>query len=294
MYNEEYEQLKVANRRRLLGAIIVVSFSAILLISALNRHNDADKAQPNVEIATVEQQNIDNSFVNPPEEEFIASEAFSEISSVENPTKETIKLENNINQTEEIPNIQPETTTSTEVTAPPANIKQSETKTTEVKEIKEAKKVEKPKEVATNKTKVDNTQNKKTETKKVAEQNKQDNKATAKKTNKEENKTASNKNTKNTEKKLTPQEILNGKAGNTVNDPTHLVIQAGAFMNRGQAETQRAKLAQQGIVSQIHSAKTSKGDVYRVRIGPFSSKQEAQKTLDNIHSKGFDGILVTK
>lgn len=275
MYNEEYEQLKVANRRRLLGAIIVVSFSAILLISALNRHNDADKAQPNVEIATVEQQNIDNSFVNPPEEEFIASEAFSEISSVENPTKETIKLENNINQTEEIPNIQPETTTSTEVTAPPANIKQPETKTTEVKEIKEAKKVEKPKEVATNKTKVDNTQNKKTETKKVAEQSKQN------------DKTASN-------KKLTPQEILNGKAGNTVNDSTHLVIQAGAFMNRGQAETQRAKLAQQGIVSQIHSAKTSKGDVYRVRIGPFSSRQEAQKTLDNIHSKGFDGILVTK
>ncbi len=95
--------------------------------------------------------------------------------------------------------------------------------------------------------------------------------------------------------KLTPQEILDGKAGKTAAAPSTksgALIQAGAFVNAQQAETQRNNLAKIGINAKVYRATTAKGEVYRVRIGPFASNEEARRTLDKVKANGFDGILV--
>ncbi|MDO5687396.1 MAG: SPOR domain-containing protein [Neisseria sp.] len=101
-------------------------------------------------------------------------------------------------------------------------------------------------------------------------------------------------------KKLSPQEILDGKAGKTKAQPTTVrntvgsMIQAGAFTSAQQAEVQRERLAKIGIQSKVYRADTAKGEVYRVRIGPIASDAEAQSTLNTLQRNGFDGIVIRK
>ncbi len=57
-------------------------------------------------------------------------------------------------------------------------------------------------------------------------------------------------------------------------------IQAGSFKRRTSAERAKALLAKEGFTSRI-TIKTMKGiDYYRVRIGPYAKKAEAEKFLE--------------
>ncbi|MBR0129104.1 MAG: SPOR domain-containing protein [Neisseriaceae bacterium] len=92
-------------------------------------------------------------------------------------------------------------------------------------------------------------------------------------------------------KKLSPQEILNGKAGKTVTANKTSTIQIGAFSSSQQAETQKAKLAQIGVNAKVHQAQSANGTVYRVRVQAASSA-ESERIVKRLKDNGFDSISV--
>ena len=85
--------------------------------------------------------------------------------------------------------------------------------------------------------------------------------------------------------KLSPQDILEGKT------TASYVVQLGAFKTHAQADTQRAKLAQVGISSQIQQGKDKNGNaVYRVRTGSLN-KADADKTVSLAKKHKFDAMI---
>lgn len=65
-------------------------------------------------------------------------------------------------------------------------------------------------------------------------------------------------------------------------------IQTGAFTSKTRAEDVRASLAQRGIKSFIEVKTVDNTTYYRVRVGPYTSKTEAEYWLKLIHS--LDGF----
>jgi cell division protein FtsN len=83
-------------------------------------------------------------------------------------------------------------------------------------------------------------------------------------------------------------------AGSTAGgvDPFTYLVQAGAFRTPEDAESQRAKLGMLGMEARITEREQSGHTVYRVRVGPFGNKDEAEKAKDKLDSSGFDTALV--
>jgi cell division protein FtsN len=69
-------------------------------------------------------------------------------------------------------------------------------------------------------------------------------------------------------------------------------VQAGAFRTPEDAEAQRAKLSLMGIEAKVSEREQSGRQVYRVRVGPFNSKDDADRQKDKLDSGGFDTALV--
>jgi cell division protein FtsN len=66
-------------------------------------------------------------------------------------------------------------------------------------------------------------------------------------------------------------------------------LQAGAMRSRDTAEGLRKRLEKGGFTAKVVQAKTrSKGEVYRVRVGPFRSREEAMKAKKSI----LDGMKI--
>lgn len=88
--------------------------------------------------------------------------------------------------------------------------------------------------------------------------------------------------------KPSPQDILEGKTSG------NYFVQMGAFKTQAQADTQRAKLAQVGISSQIQQGKDKNGNtVYRVRSGSLN-KADAEKIRDTAKTHKFDAMIVSQ
>jgi cell division protein FtsN len=85
-----------------------------------------------------------------------------------------------------------------------------------------------------------------------------------------------------------------GAAGSTAAgaDPFTYSVQAGAYRTPEDAETQRAKLAMLGFDAKISEREQSGHTVYRVRIGPFDKKDEAEKAKERLDGSGVDTALV--
>jgi rare lipoprotein A len=60
--------------------------------------------------------------------------------------------------------------------------------------------------------------------------------------------------------------------------PTHIYIQAGAFASGSNAEKMKAKLAAVGSAT-ITAIRVSGTNIYRVRLGPLGSVDDADATL---------------
>lgn len=88
--------------------------------------------------------------------------------------------------------------------------------------------------------------------------------------------------------KPSPKDILEGKTSG------NYFVQMGAFKTQAQADTQRAKLAQVGISSQIQQGKDKNGNtVYRVRSGSLN-KADAEKIRDTAKNHKFDAMIVSQ
>ena len=69
-------------------------------------------------------------------------------------------------------------------------------------------------------------------------------------------------------------------------------VQAGAYARVDDAETQRAKLAMLGLVAKVLEREQSGRVVYRVRVGPFDERGEAETAQTKLGDAGIDANLV--
>jgi cell division protein FtsN len=74
-------------------------------------------------------------------------------------------------------------------------------------------------------------------------------------------------------------------------DPYVYYVQAGAYGKTEDAETQRAKLAMQGFVAKIYEREQSGRTVYRVRMGPMESRDEAEVLQRKLEAAGIEANL---
>lgn len=85
-------------------------------------------------------------------------------------------------------------------------------------------------------------------------------------------------------------ELAAAKAGGS--DPFFYFVQAGAFRTPEDAEAQRAKLSLMGIEAKVTEREQSGRQVYRVRVGPFGNKDEADRHKEKLDAGGFETALV--
>lgn len=73
---------------------------------------------------------------------------------------------------------------------------------------------------------------------------------------------------------------------------TGLFIQAGAFSKPEDAEQQRARLAMLGFSARISEREQGGRLVYRVRVGPYETRDETQGPMDRLQAAGIEVSLV--
>jgi cell division protein FtsN len=83
----------------------------------------------------------------------------------------------------------------------------------------------------------------------------------------------------------------NAPAG-ALTDPFSYFVQVGAYSRTEEAEQQRAKLAMLGFGAKVTEREQSGRTVYRVRIGPFETRHDAESNQTRIQSAGVEAALV--
>ncbi|WP_370590509.1 SPOR domain-containing protein [Xylophilus sp. ASV27] len=75
-------------------------------------------------------------------------------------------------------------------------------------------------------------------------------------------------------------------------EPFEYFIQAGAFRTSEDAEAQRARLAIMGWEARVTEREQAGRTVYRVRVGPFVRRDEADRLKERLDVAGMDSTLV--
>jgi cell division protein FtsN len=74
--------------------------------------------------------------------------------------------------------------------------------------------------------------------------------------------------------------------------PLIFFAQAGAFTRSDDAEAQRAKLALLGMDAKVTEREQAGRTVYRVRVGPFEARPQADAALEKLQAAGVESTLV--
>ena len=72
------------------------------------------------------------------------------------------------------------------------------------------------------------------------------------------------------------------------------VVQVIALADAGRAKQMQGQITAAGIKSYTEVVKTAKGDVTRVRAGPFATRQAAEKAREQLKALGMSGNIATK
>lgn len=75
-------------------------------------------------------------------------------------------------------------------------------------------------------------------------------------------------------------------------DPFDYVVQAGAYRTSADADAQKAKLALLGLDAKVSERDQAGRVVYRVRLGPYSDKNVAERIRAQLENNGIDNTLV--
>ncbi len=86
------------------------------------------------------------------------------------------------------------------------------------------------------------------------------------------------------------QAILEGRAAPGAPARAEYVVQVGAFSDAGKAVSFSAELKAKGFSAYTEAA----GNVTRVRIGPFRSRDDAQKAAEKLAASGIDGVVTAR
>ncbi|GAC1602154.1 MAG: SPOR domain-containing protein [Ramlibacter sp.] len=87
-------------------------------------------------------------------------------------------------------------------------------------------------------------------------------------------------------------ELAAARSANPGADPFLYFVQAGAFRTPEDAEAQRAKLSLMGVEARVSEREQSGRQVFRVRVGPFDRKDDADRSKDKIEAGGLETALV--
>lgn len=75
-------------------------------------------------------------------------------------------------------------------------------------------------------------------------------------------------------------------------EPFIYYVQIGAFVNKTEADSQKAQAALSGFSADISEREQAGRQVYRVRLGPFDSKEAADTAKARLGAAGMNGALV--
>ena len=70
------------------------------------------------------------------------------------------------------------------------------------------------------------------------------------------------------------------------------VIQLAALSDPAKADALKQKLSGLGVSASVSRAETSKGEIHRVRVGPFASQDDAKAVMNKLNAAGVSGIMV--
>lgn len=70
------------------------------------------------------------------------------------------------------------------------------------------------------------------------------------------------------------------------------LMQCGSFRKESQAQELKARIAFQGLEAQVRSSKGSSGHWYRVIIGPYDSKRDAEKDRHSLQRAKINGCKI--
>jgi cell division protein FtsN len=87
-------------------------------------------------------------------------------------------------------------------------------------------------------------------------------------------------------------DLARAKSSNSPVDPFVYFVQAGAYRTPEDAEAQRARLSLNGVEAKVSEREQAGRVVFRVRVGPFDRKEEADKTKEKLDAAGTDTALV--
>jgi len=73
---------------------------------------------------------------------------------------------------------------------------------------------------------------------------------------------------------------------------SRFALQLGAFANAGSARAQLDKARRTGLRAYTETVSTAQGDRTRVRVGPFASREEAEKARATLKLSGIDSSIV--
>ena len=88
---------------------------------------------------------------------------------------------------------------------------------------------------------------------------------------------------------VAPGQVTSTKPGA---EPFSYFVQAGAYARPDDAEQQRAKLAMLGMSAKVTEREQAGRTVYRVRVGPFETKDEADAAKEKLDSSSIESALV--
>ena len=86
-------------------------------------------------------------------------------------------------------------------------------------------------------------------------------------------------------------DLVRAKSGAPA-DPFAYFIQVGAFRTPEDAESQRAKLSLTGVEAKVTEREQAGRQIYRVRVGPYDSKDDADRAKGQLDASGYDTALV--
>jgi len=91
------------------------------------------------------------------------------------------------------------------------------------------------------------------------------------------------------------QALLEGKtaAKDAPKDASRYVVQVGAFADSQAAQQTRLKIEKLGLKTYTQVAETASGSRVRVRVGPFGSREEADRAMAKIKASGSPAVVLT-
>jgi cell division protein FtsN len=87
-------------------------------------------------------------------------------------------------------------------------------------------------------------------------------------------------------------DLAKARSSNPAADPFIYFVQAGAYRTAEDADAQKAKLSLLGVETKVTEREQSGRAVFRVRVGPFDHKEEADKAQERLERSGVEAVLV--